>query len=281
MSNMSAINKSCDVCGEKIPSREACKACEYIFDEEHIAPTPVPEPVRTIKIKVKKIKKVLIIVEDSDEEIVEVAPEPEPEPVVVVDEVISYNDDLIFELDNTGIDNLISIYGGEFKRRISNMKSSSIPLVKRRTLITTKIMEAVVKSEDKNHAKKIIDLYFAKKPKQEKPDADWVADFVVGEEVIVTNAPQQDTRFSRTIHRKGKITKINKKSVSVGLFGYNEIDDKNALANQTHGSNKLIWWNFTNDSKVVFDRKSIVKKGQYSWIDAEFNEGRMSVDYGN
>jgi hypothetical protein len=200
--------------------------------------------------------------------------EQEHEKGLALDEV------LIKKLDTAGIDTMVSIYGNIFKRKISNMKASSIPLEKRRNLIITKILEAVVKSDDKLISKKIIETYFAEKPKQEKPVADWVTDFVVGEEVIITLAPQQQKRGMK-IHRKGKIIKINKKSVSVELFAYNEIDDKNALENQTYGYNKLVWASFTNDKMVIFARNMLVKKGDNNRTDEEFVEGKRSVDYGN
>ena len=197
------------------------------------------------------------------------------------DKQVIYDEDiLIKKLDFAGIDTMVSIYGNIFKRKISNMKASSIPLEKRRNLIITKILEAVIKSDDELISKKIIETYFAEKPKQEKPVADWVTDFVVGEEVIITLAPQQQKRGMK-IHRKGKIIKINKKSVSVELFAYNEIDDKNALKNQTYGYNKLVWASFTNDKMVIFTRNMLVKKGDNNRTDEEFVEGKRSVDYGN
>lgn len=197
------------------------------------------------------------------------------------DEKVIFDGDILLQKLNTaGIDTMVSIYGNIFKRKISNMKASSIPLEKRRNLIITKILEALVKSDDDTLSKKIIETYFAEKPKQEKPVADWVTDFVVGEEVIITLAPQQQKRGMK-IHRKGKIIKINKKSVSVELFAYNEIDDKNALNNQTYGYNKLVWASFTNDKMVIFARNMLVKRGDNNRTDEEFVEGKRSVDYGN
>jgi hypothetical protein len=184
------------------------------------------------------------------------------------------NDLLMKKMETAGIDKLVSIYGEQFHRRLTNMKASSIPLEKRRSLIITKIMEQIAKSDDKAHDKKIMDTYFAEKPKEEKPIVEWLSNFAIGEEVIITNGPY------KCPHRKGIISKINKKSVSVKLFAYREIDDKNALLNQTYGYNKLIWKTYTDDSKVIFDKKSIVKKGEMSWIDEEFIEGKRFVDYG-
>jgi hypothetical protein len=193
------------------------------------------------------------------------------------------NDILIQKLDNAGIDKLVSIYGEQFKRRLTNMKASSIPLEKRKNLIITKILECVVKSDDNTLSQKIIDTYFPVKEKKEKPVPTWINDFVVGEEVMLKFAPQ-DKQFSNIytkIHRKGKVLKINKKSISVGLFGYDDIDDMDAIKNQTYGFNKLVWLNFINGKMVVFNRNEIVKKGEMAWIDEEFIVGKRRVDWGN
>jgi hypothetical protein len=189
--------------------------------------------------------------------------------------IISTNDILMKKMETAGIDKLVSIYGEQFNRRLTNMKSSSIPLENRRNLIISKIMRAIAISDDKAHDKKIMDIYFPEKPKEEKPIVDWMSNFTIGEEVLICG------KYMHNANIKGKIAKINKKSVTVKLFAYTEISDKNAYENQTYGNNRLIWETFTNDSKVVFDKKSIIKKGEISCIDAEFIEGKRPVDYGN
>ena len=188
--------------------------------------------------------------------------------------IISTNDILMKKMETAGIDKLVSIYGEQFNRRLTNMKSSSIPLENRRNLIISKIMRAIATSDDKAHDKKIMDTYFAEKPKEEKPIVDWMSNFTIGEEVLICG------KYMHNGNRKGKIAKINKKSVTVKLFAYTEISDKNAYENQTYGNNRLIWETFTNDSKVIFDKKSIIKKGEISCIDEEFIEGKRPVDYG-
>jgi hypothetical protein len=189
------------------------------------------------------------------------------------------NDILLKKLDEAGIDKLVSIYGDKFKRRISNMKCSRIPLEKRKNLIIKKILEAVVKSENENISKEILDSYFAEKQKKEMETPSWLNDYVVGEEVFILSAKPQDKAGYQ--NRKAIISKINKKSISVRLYGYDEIDDVNAIQNQTYGYNRLVWWDFTNDSQIMYDNRNIIKKenltGRYA---EEFIEGKRSVDYG-
>ena len=195
------------------------------------------------------------------------------------DELEFDNDILLKKLDEAGIDKLVSIYADKFKRRITNMKSSRIPLEKRKNLIITKILEAVVRSENENISKEILDTYFSEKEKKEKETPSWLNDYLVGEEVFILSAKPQDR--GRYVNRKAIISKINKKSISVRLYGYNEIDDLNAIQNQTHGYNRLVWWDFTNDSQIMYNNRNIIKKenltGRYA---EEFIEGKRSVDYG-
>jgi hypothetical protein len=189
------------------------------------------------------------------------------------------NDILLKKLDEAGIDKLVSIYGDKFKRRITNMKCTSIPLEKRKNLIKTKILEQVVKSENINISREILDTYFVEKEKKEKDTPSWLNDYVVGEEVFILSAKPQNR--GRYVNRKAIISKINKKSLSVRLYGYNEIDDLNAIQNQTYGYNRLVWWDFTNDSQIMYDNRNIIKKENLTGCYAEeFIEGRRSVDYG-
>lgn len=190
------------------------------------------------------------------------------------------NDILIKKLDNAGIDKLATILKEQFKCRFTNIKKSNIPLEKRKNLIISKILEGVLKSNDDTLSQEMINTYFPEKEKKEKPDATWANDFVVGEEVLIKYAPRQNLPQFKDITRKGKILKINKKSVSVGLFGYNEIDDLDAIKNQTIGYNKLEWCNYLSGKMVIFNRTDIVKKGEMSWYDDEFIVGKMRVDWG-
>jgi uncharacterized protein YkvS len=162
------------------------------------------------------------------------------------------------------------IYGEQFKRRITNIKSSRIHIGKRLTLIRNKILEEVSKNPDKSIAQNILDKYFQKKEVAKK-DASWVGDFKKGEEVLIVG---------RRMTRKGVVKKINKTSVSVDLFHYSEIDDMCALENQTYGKNRLIWSSWTDKSQVIYSRDGIIKKGQETYYDEEFLEGERRVDYG-
>lgn len=179
------------------------------------------------------------------------------------------NDILIKKLETAGIDKLISIYGEQFNNRFTNMKSSKIPLEKRRTLIITKIMEAVTKNEIHN---KIIDIYFAEKQKEEKPKDEWMSNFVIGEEVLIAG------KYTWNPNRKGIIAKINKKSVSIELFAYEESDFIPSFENRDYGYKKLIWGTHTDYKQVIYDKNLIIKKGEH--LDEEFIEGKRPVDYG-
>lgn len=193
----------------------------------------------------------------------EETPEPEKQEIEPLG-------NLITKLETAGIDKMCLIYGEQFKRRITNMKSSRIPLEKRLSLIRGKIFQEVSNNPDKSIAQKILDKYFQKKEVAKK-DASWVEDFTIGEEVLI---------FERRMKRKGVVKKINKTSVSVDLFHYSEIDDRYALENQTYGKNRLIWSSWTDKRQVIYSRDGIIKKGQETYYDKEFLEGGRSVDYG-
>jgi len=242
---------SCEECLAELEEEE-----EEEEEEEKEEKKPKEKKPKEKKPK-KKPKLVLIIEEDEDE-----------------DEILTAS--LEAKIRNAGIPTLVSIYKEQFNRRISNMNASSIPLEKRKSLIVGKILEKCDTIEIK---KIIMDTYFTKKEKEEK-DVSWLNNFVVGEEVLIMGAKAQG-KYSRTITRKGLIQKINKTSVSVRLFAYTEIDDMNAIENQTWGYNRLVWDNFTNDSQVIYSKDNIVKKGECKYRDEELIEGKKMVDYGN
>ena len=102
---------------------------------------------------------------------------------------------------------------------------------------------------------------------------EWMTNFVIGEEVLIAG------KYMHNPNIKGIIAKINKKSVSVKLFAYTEINDKHSCENRTYGYNKLIWETYTNNSKVIFNKNLIIKKGEQ--YDEEFIEGKRGYDYGN
>lgn len=72
-------------------------------------------------------------------------------------------DNLSLVLGTIGIDKLQHIYRFWFKRGLTNMKASSIPLQTRKDKIITAIMTAVVNSESLELAQKILDTHFPDK----------------------------------------------------------------------------------------------------------------------
>ena len=113
---------------------------------------------------------------------------------------------------------------------------------------------------------------WVKKPKEKKTNDEWLSNFMVGEEVLIAG------KYTWNPNIKGIIAKINKKSVSVKLFAYTEIVNEKDSENHAYGYNKLIWETYTNDSKVIFNKHSIIKKGEQ--YDEEFIEGKRGYDYG-
>lgn len=188
----------------------------------------------------------------------------------VIEEEQNNTDKLMHHLDKAGIDTLVTIYKNEFKRRITNMKCSTIPLNERKRTIIKYILESIVKGDTLALTNKIINTYFSKNT-EKSYSPEWINEFSVGEEILV---------YNDSIYNKGVVYKINKKSISVRLFCYREITDMNAIANQTYGTNKLEWGNFTNKTKTIFKRTDIIKKDEKTYMNRLFEEGERSVDYG-
>lgn len=215
-----------------------------------------------------------------DKKVIKVKKTKKPKNIIFIIEDDNTEIEFMKHLDDAGIPKMVSILGNEFKTRVSNIKCSSIPLEKRKELLKNTILSKCITIDIKQ---KIIDTYFTKKEVAKK-DISWLDDFTVGEEVLITNAKKQNSTLSKccysNIVRKAKIAKINKSSISVGLFAYTEKYDIDALQNQTYGSTKLIWNSFTNDSQIVYDRRDIIKKGECSWRENIFEEGEINVDYG-
>lgn len=178
---------------------------------------------------------------------------------------------LIVHLNKAGIDMLVTIYKNEFKRKITNMKCSAIPLDKRKGLIIKNILEAIVKGDTLALTDKIITTYFSKNT-EKTLSPEWINEFSLREEILV---------YNDGIYNKGFVYKINKKSISVRLFCYSEIDDMNAIVNQTYGTNKLKWWGLTNKTKIIFKRHHIIKKDERTYMNELFEQGERRVDYGN
>jgi hypothetical protein len=199
--------------------------------------------------------------------------------IVSVPNPIRFDQDILIEqLNKCGIDKLCLIYGNEFKRRMTNMKCSSIPLEKRKNTIIGAILKQFLLIEENvkdSVYRCILDKYFAPKQKKVK-DNSWVNDFNVNEEVIVYH----DENNYRSIFRKAIVKKINKASVSVLLAMYREEDDLNAIKNQTYGYNKLIWGGWCLKTIPIKSRSRLHKKGDEKY-NSYINEGQRWVDYGN
>ena len=123
---------------------------------------------------------------------------------------------------------------------------------------------------DEQNVRVKINGRWVKKPTEK--NYEWLSNFVIGEEVLIAGKYMHDPNI------KGIIAKINKKSVSVKLFAYTEGACIPAFENRDYGYKKLIWETYTNDSKVIFNKDLIIKKGEQ--YDAEFIEGKRGYDYG-
>lgn len=178
---------------------------------------------------------------------------------------------LSLKLYSASIDTLIHIYQKEFGRRFSNMKCSSIPLEKRKKTIITGILKQV---NTQDLSRKIMTTYF-EEPKKEKATPSWIQEFVVGDEVLVNVG----THWSSSKRIKSVVTKINAKSVTVRLYAYRTIDDDNAFRNQTYGKDRLIWTELSTETKTLFSRHDLIKRGEYSFYDNLFVEGEHDVDF--
>lgn len=217
--------------------------------------------IKTIKMAENKKRKVkLVIVEEFDD---------------VKPAVVEYSGaNLFVKLQHAGLDTLISIFRKEFNKGFTNMKSSRIPLERRRMLIKNAILEEIEKQNvQETFCKKLLETYFAPPPSRVY-ETDWLSEFAVGEEVLFNQAYRPC--------RLAVIEKINKKSLSVRLYGYTEIWDRRAMTNQTSGIDRLVWNKAVDDGKkTIFKRGDIIKRGQERHYDEEFVEGQRSVDYGN
>jgi hypothetical protein len=180
---------------------------------------------------------------------------------------------LIKKLNETGIDTLVKILKEQFKRGFSNMKSSSIPLEKRRNLIITTILKCSKPSNIDN----ILKLYYAEKDKTKiEKDCSWVNNYFVGEQLLCK------TGEYGIYSRKAKVIKINKSSLTIGLYSYTQIDDVDGVRNQTYANHRLIWVNFINNKKVIYDKRDLIKQTDFNESDLNiFIEGEKSYDYSN
>lgn len=175
-------------------------------------------------------------------------------------------------LMEASINTLCGILRKEFNKGLTNMKSASIPLEKRKETIIKCILNECEKNE------KDINLILAEhlNKKKIKPDNnyEWINEFKVGDEILV------DMRNGgwNTEKVKAVVKKINTCGLSVNLFNYRRITDTDALQNQTFGKDRLIWTDLQTKTKVIQSRHRIIKKGEY--YDDMFNEGWVQVDFG-
>jgi hypothetical protein len=181
---------------------------------------------------------------------------------------------LLLNMKKLGIPRLCDIFKGYFRRRITNMKSSAIPLEQRRKLITKAIIDKC-QAEPTKYAV-IMENEFQVKPKPVK-NHDWLKDFEVGEEVVVAHFKSKKPR-TVTQNRKGIIRKIGK-TIQVELYDYYRIDC-GAWKTQSYGYDRLKWLNTFDEKVIVYNRYSIYKRGENSFTDRYFEEGSKSVDYG-
>lgn len=188
-----------------------------------------------------------------------------------------------FEFEKLGVDKLIEIYA-LWKRKITNMKASSIPLDKRKKLIIDSIKKIMQNQPDEQN-NEIIKTYFATKapPEKKKKDTE-LSNYKVGDIVLY------DAGKHRYIWIQAKVRKINEKSITIQLDEYRRINDLDALRDQTFGIDRLVWLNcFGGAKKVITDSKKIWSKSDCETRDngyhkdflRYFDEGAMSVDFGN
>jgi len=188
-----------------------------------------------------------------------------------------------FKFEELGIDRLVEIYA-LWKRKITNMKASSIPIDKRKKHIIDAIKKIIKESPDEKNIE-IIKTYFAPKAPAEKKAKDpELSNYKVGDIVLC------DAGKYRTIWTPAKVKKINGKSITIQLDEYRRIDDLDARRNQTYGKDRLVWLNcFGGAKKVIADSKNIWSKsdcetrhkGDMSYLLRYFDEGAESVDFGN
>jgi hypothetical protein len=147
-------------------------------------------------------------------------------------------------------------------------------LEQRRKLITKAIIDKC-QAEPTKYAV-IMENEFQVQPKPVK-NHDWLKDFEVGEEVVVARFKGKNPRTEKK-NRKGIIRKIGK-TIQVELYNYSRIDC-DAWKTQTYGNDRLIWLDTFDEKVIVYNRDSIYKRGDWSFH-RYFEEGAVSVDYGN
>jgi hypothetical protein len=185
-----------------------------------------------------------------------------------------------YNFEELGIDSLISILA-LWNRKVTNMKSSSIPLEKRKTTIISAIRKVIKEKPD--HLKFVsIAGYFKSKEKPKAKEIDVnLLKYNIGDEVLY-----DDGRY-RCKWILGKVVKFNTKSLTIQLDSYRTIDDLNAIQNQTYGEHKLIWNHCFGEKKVVitdptkiYSKQDCLDRKHLHYLQY-FEEGRERCDYGN
>ncbi len=186
-----------------------------------------------------------------------------------------------YNFENLGIDRLVEILA-LWKRKITNMKSSSIPLEKRKAVIISAIRKVIQSNPNHKHFL-VINSYFAPKEKAQPKIDNKLFTYKKGDLVI------HDVGKYRTKYVLAKVVKINEKSITIQLDTYRTILDEKAMRDQTYGSHRLIWNEcFWGDKVVIKDSNKIYSKqdclenkNDKSFYIEYFTEGKEDCDFGN
>lgn len=185
-----------------------------------------------------------------------------------------------YNFEILGIDKLVEILA-LWNRKITNIKSSSIPLEKRKELIINTIRKVMSQKPNHKHFL-VINTYFAPKEKTQPKVDESISNYKVGD-IVLHNINKYRSKYILA-----KVTKINEKSITIQLDTYREIEDENAMRNQTFGETRLIWHQMFNGDKVVVRQpKYLISKescleesGINRYYLRLFEEGAQSCDYG-
>lgn len=174
---------------------------------------------------------------------------------------------LMLKSRSLSIPTLCGIFKTHFRKRIINIKTSSIPLEIRKNVIITEIVKGCEENPGK-YAEITRELL----PKVK--DYAWLSEFQVGQEVLIMVHPNKGMKIK--YNRKGIVRSIGK-TLRVELYTYDLIPSVNA--------HRMMWLN-SFDRKVSITDRSVVRtktdcfgirKTQYfynSWYD-EFDLGKM------
>jgi hypothetical protein len=105
-------------------------------------------------------------------------------------------------------------------------------------------------------------------------ESNWLENIKVGEDILVLS------KYMHRAHKKARITKINKKSITVRFYNYTEISDIEAMQLQTFGTTQVIWGELSDRKKIIYSRESFYVFGECDYSDRLFIAGESSHDYG-